>query len=192
MVNDGDTSRDGPLLWAFDSLERLSVGMAYLSGAALTLLSLFIAADVLGRGAGKFYSGATDEISGYVMTMTVTWALAYTLTIDKHVRVDLLLGSVPPSVRRFLDLIALALLTLFAALLAFNSWILALASWQISALSPSILQIPLVIPQATMAAGFTMLAIQGAVTVLVATLRPRVYEQRRSRESGAAPEQFDI
>ena len=85
-------SDGGALLGVFGLFERLSVAMAYISGLLLTLLSFFIAADVLGRGSGKFYSGATDEISGFVMTLAVTWALAYTLTIDKHVRVDLLLG----------------------------------------------------------------------------------------------------
>ncbi len=67
-------SSGGALMGLFAIFERLSVVMAYISGLLLTLLSFFIAADVLGRGYGKFYSGATDEVSGFVMTMAVTWA----------------------------------------------------------------------------------------------------------------------
>ena len=63
------------LMGLFQLFERLSVVMAYISGALPTLLSFFIAADVLGRGSGRFYSGATDEISGFAMAMAVTWAL---------------------------------------------------------------------------------------------------------------------
>jgi TRAP-type mannitol/chloroaromatic compound transport system permease small subunit len=183
---------NGPLMTLFSTLERLSVTMAFVSGIAFILLSIFIAADVLGRGAGKFYTGATDEISGYVMAMAVTWALAYTLTIDKHVRVDLLLGIVSRPTRRVLDLVALLLLTVFAGLLSFNSWSMSFDSFEINALSPSILQAPLAIPQGVMALGFTMLAVQGLVALLVATFDPRSFEQTRITESSGAPEQFDI
>jgi TRAP-type mannitol/chloroaromatic compound transport system permease small subunit len=182
----------GALMGLFLLLERLSVVMAYISGALLTLLSLFIAADVLGRGSGKFYSGATDEISGFVMAMAVTWALAYTLTIDKHVRVDLVLGAVSAPVRRVLDWLALLLLTAFAALLAINSWGLAVESYDIGALSSSILQLPLVIPQGVMATGFTMLAAQSLLTLLVATFDPSGLARARAEESKAAPTQYDV
>lgn len=186
------TDSDGPLMGLFGLFERLSVAMAYVSGALLTLLSFFIAADVLGRGSGRFYSGATDEISGFVMSMAVTWALAYTLTIDKHVRVDLLLGVVSASVRRLLDWVALLLLTAFAGLLAVNSWGLALESLDIGALSSSILQVPLAIPQGIMAIGFSTLAAQSLLTLLVATFDPGGLARARAEESKAAPTQYDV
>jgi TRAP-type C4-dicarboxylate transport system permease small subunit len=182
----------GALMGVFRLFERLSVAMAYISGLLLTLLSFFIAADVLGRGSGKFYSGATDEISGFVMTLAVTWALAYTLTIDKHVRVDLLLGLVSVPVRRLLDWLALLLLTVFAGLLAVNSWGLALESFDIGALSPSILQVPLGIPQGVMAFGFSTLTAQSFLTLLVATFDPGGLARARAEESKAAPTQYDV
>lgn len=180
-------------LWAlFRRLESLSVAMAYLGGLILTLLAFFIAFDVIGRHFSWFYSGATDEISGFAMSMAVTWALAYTLTIDKHVRVDIVLGMVSEKTRLFLDWVALGLLTLFAGLLAINSWVLALDSYDISAFSPSILQVPLVVPQGIMALGFTALAIQGVVAWLLATFDPAGLKRAMARDSEAAPTQFDI
>lgn len=180
------------LMRLFRFAERASVVLAYISGALLTLLSFFIAIDVIGRGTGLFYSGATDEISGFVMTMAVTWALAYTLTIDKHVRVDLVLGMVSAGVRRVLDWIALLLLTLFAALLAINSWWLAYDSLDIGALSSSIYQVPLEIPQSLMALGFTTLAIQSFLTLLVATFDAAGLQRARDEMSTSAPTQFDV
>jgi len=180
-------------LWAlFRRLESLSVAMAYLGGLILTLLAFFIAFDVVGRYFSIFYSGATDEISGFAMSMAVTWSLAYTLTIDKHVRVDIVLGMVSEKTRLFLDWVALGLLTLFASLLAINSWVLALDSYDISAVSPSVLQVPLIFPQGIMALGFTALAIQGAVSWLLATFDPAGLKRAMARDSEAAPTQFDI
>lgn len=185
-------ARPGLLMRLFKLMERLSVGMAIIGGALLTLLAFFISADVLGRGYGGFYSGATDEIAGFTMTLAVTWALAYTLTIDKHVRVDLLLGVVSARVRRILDWFALLLLTVFAAMLAVKSWDLALESLVIGSLSPSVLQVPIGIPQSTMALGFTILSLQGLITLLVATLDPSGFDRERNAESAAAPTQFDV
>jgi TRAP-type C4-dicarboxylate transport system permease small subunit len=180
------------LLGFFEALEKLSIAMALASGAILTALAFFIAIDVIGRSTSSFYSGATDEIAGFAMALAVTWALAYTLTIDKHVRVDLLLGAVPKPLRRLLDWIAMALLTAFAGLLARYSWALAIDSLEIGALSQSILQVPIGIPQAAMACGFSMLALQGLATLVVATLDPRGLERLRAREADAAPMQFDV
>lgn len=181
-----------PLMRFFVAMERISVVMAMIGGGLLAALAIFIAADVLGRGYGGFYSGATDEISGYVMTFAITWSLAYTLTIDKHVRVDLLLGAVSPPVRRMLDWIALALLTIFATLLAYNSFNLAFESLAFNARSPGVLQTPIGIPQMGMALGFAVLAAQGVVTLLVATIDPRGLARVRAEESKTAPEQFDV
>lgn len=181
-----------PLMRVFLVMERISIAMAIMGGGLLTILALFIAADVLGRGYGGFYSGATDEISGYVMSLAITWSLAYTLTIDKHVRVDLLLGAVPAHIRRVLDWFALALLTLFAILLAYNSFGLAAESLSFNSRSPGVLQTPIGIPQMGMALGFAALAIQGVMTLLVATFNPGGLERNRAEESKAAPEQFDV
>lgn len=185
-------SRDGTLMQLFIAMERISVAMAVIGGGLLTFLAFFITADVLGRGYGGFYSGATDEIAGYVMCLAITWSLAYTLTIDKHVRVDLLLGAVGPKARRALDWIALALLTAFAIMLAYNCWGLALDSLTIRSKSPGVLQTPIGVPQCAMAFGFTALALQGVMTLLVATFNPAGLEKVRAVEAAAAPTQFDV
>lgn len=151
--------------------DRLAHALAYISGAALVLLGLFITADVLGRRFGGPYTGATDEISVFAMALAVTWALAYTSTIGKHIRIDLTLHWFSPRLRRIADYGGIALLGAFAGLLAVNSWLLAWDSWQIGTISMSKLSVPLVYPQAAMAAGFTVLALHALVTLLAAPYR---------------------
>ncbi len=192
MPSFAEGSRDGALMQIFTVMERVSVALAVIGGGLLTFLAFFITADVLGRGFGGFYSGATDEIAGYVMCLAITWSLAYTLTIDKHVRVDLLLGMAGPKARRLLDWIALALLTTFAIMLAYNCWGLAIDSLKIGSKSPGVLQTPIGVPQCAMAIGFTALAMQGVITLLVATFDPAGLEKVRAAETAVAPAQFDV
>ncbi len=77
-------------------------------------------------------------------------------------------------------------------MLAFNSWDLAIDSLNIGALSQSVLQVPIGIPQSAMALGFTMLSVQDVVTLLVATLDPSALDRVRAAEVKAAPAQFDV
>ena len=140
--------------------------VGYLSGALLVLLGLFITVDVLGRYLGGVYSGATDEISVFVMALAATWALSYTSMIGKHIRIDLTLHWLSPRLRRIADYGGVALLCAFAAILAFNCWSLAYDSFAGGIVSMSKLQIPLAYPQAAMATGFTLLALHAAVTLL--------------------------
>jgi TRAP-type C4-dicarboxylate transport system permease small subunit len=151
--------------------DRLAHALAYASGALLVALGLFITVDVLGRRFGGPYTGATDELSVFAMALAATWALAYTSAIGKHIRIDLTLHWFPPRVRRVVDYCGIALLCVFASLLAVNCGLLAYDSFAIDAVSMSKLAIPLVYPQAAMAAGFTFLAIHAAVMLLASPYR---------------------
>jgi TRAP-type C4-dicarboxylate transport system permease small subunit len=192
MSASSEPGQTGPIVRLFLLMERISIVLAIMGGALLTVLAIFITVDVLGRRYGMFYSGATDEIGGYVMCLAITWSLAYTLTIDKHVRVNLLLTVVPAPVRRFLDWLALAMLTLFAIMLAYNCWFLAIESFGFNSRSPGILQTPIGVPQSAMALGFSVLALQGLIMLAYASIDPIGFERRRLADIESAPEQFDV
>ena len=151
--------------------DRLAVALAWISGATLVGLALFVTAAVLGRRFGGPYTGATDEISVFLMALAGTWALAYTSAIGKHIRIDLTLHWFPPRARRVVDFAGVALLAAFAALLAINSWTLAWDSWVGGSVSMSRLSVPLFWPQAAMATGFTVLAAHSFILLLVAPWR---------------------
>ena len=188
-----DTNPRDPILIGFLKLaETFSVAAACFGGGILAMLAFFITFDALGRAYGGLYSGATDEISGYAMSFAVAWTLAYTLTMDKHVRVDLIFGALPTSARRFLDRVALLLLTVFAVLLAVNSFRMAMESYQYNIFSPSTLRMPLVYPQMLMAIGFGILALQGTATFLAGLLYPSALKRAASAERKSAPTQYEI
>lgn len=163
----GSDVRDGRLLQAIAHLRKavdaLATAMGYVSGGLYLLLGFYITCDVLGRRFLGVFSGVTDEISGYVLVVGGMWALAYTLKSGGHVRIDLLLPYLPVFLRTVLDYVALALMGLFAFLLSFYSWRLALDSLAMNAKAVSTLGTPLFLPQALMAVGFGMLALESVI-----------------------------
>ena len=169
--------------------EAAASALAYISGGALLLLAFFITVDVLGRRFGGFYSGATDEIAVYAMALATSWALSYALIVGRHIRIDVCLPWFPRALRRVLDYLGLALLCAFAGILAFNSWDLALESYQMDSRSMA-LQVRTAIPQAVAAAGFTFLALLSAIMLLAAPFCELEDLHQASRDAG--PEFFEI
>ena len=148
-------------------LDRVSTAMAYVAGAVLLLGSFYITADVMGRRFVGLSSGATDEFGGYTLAVGGLWALAFCLTTGAHVRIDILLPYFPARLREGLNYATLLLLTVFAAIVAWYVWKLALESFTMDARAMSFLRTPLALPQTCMALGFTVLMVQGAVMLLV-------------------------
>lgn len=165
------------ILRAFDAL---AWGMAYLSGALFLVASFYITADVLGRKYFHISSAVTDEMGGYALALGGMWALAYTLRTGGHVRIDILLPYLPPRVRLLLDYWALALMVVFASMVALYSWRLALESFATDARAMSFIRTPLFVPQGLMAAGFSVLSLEALVILVVGLL-----ESFRLRELAA-------
>jgi TRAP-type mannitol/chloroaromatic compound transport system permease small subunit len=153
-------------------IDDLADMMAYWSGAAFLLLSLYITYDSLARFFGFPFSGITDEISSYVLAVAGTWGMAYGLKVGAHVRIDLVIAHVGPWLRRALDLWAGAVTMCFAAILSYYTWGAAYEAFELGTKSITILQAPLAIPQALVAVGFTLLTIQGASMLLRGTVTP--------------------
>jgi TRAP-type C4-dicarboxylate transport system permease small subunit len=149
--------------------DRVVGAMAYLCGALFLLLAFYTSFDVIGRRYLGVFSGVTDEVSEYALAVGASWALAYTLKSGGHVRVDILLPHFPPPVRRLADALAMAIMAVFAATVAFFLWKLVASSYAIGATGHSIIQTPQWLPQACAALGYTCLALV-ALTGLVARL----------------------
>ena len=141
--------------------------MAYASGALFLLASFYITLDVIGRKFFHVSSAVTDEIGGYALAMGGMWALAYALRIGGHVRIDILLPHLPPRVRALLNYAAVAVMVLFAAMVALYTWRLALDSLAGNAKAMSFIQTPLFVPQGLMAFGFTVLTLEAVVILVV-------------------------
>ncbi len=151
--------------------------MAYLSGAVFLLVSFYITLDVIGRNFFHLSSGVTDEMGGYALALGGMWALAHTLRTGGHVRIDVLLPLLPASLQRLLNYLALAIMAVFACVVALYCWRLALESFTTSAKAMSFLQTPLFVPQTAMALGLTVLGLE-ALMIFVAGILESLYERR--------------
>jgi TRAP-type C4-dicarboxylate transport system permease small subunit len=104
-----------------------------------------------------FHVPGTDSYAGYCMAACGFLALAHTLKRGEHIRVTLILEHLGAKAHRALELAALVVATLLAALFAFYSIRLAFQSWQFNDISTGNDATPLWIPQLAMAAGTLIL-----------------------------------
>lgn len=157
-----------------------------LYNAAGALAALFLVGTlgmVLTGIAGRllhFHVPGTDSYAGYCMAAAGFLALAHTMKRGEHIRVTLLLEHLGARAQRALELWALAVATLLAALFAFYSTRLAWQSWQFNDISTGNDATPLWIPQLAMAAG--------TLVLLVALVDDLVLEWRGARVPKAPAE----
>lgn len=156
-----------PVLRAVTALRRLvgavAAGMGFAAGWGFVACALFITGDVVARAFFRVSSGATTEITGYMLAFGLSWGLAHGLATRTHVRIDLLVNKLPPGVRVWLHLLALAALLGFAAVVAYAAWGLVEESLLFDATDISLLRIPLAIPQALWAGGIVVLVVLAAL-----------------------------
>jgi len=149
-------------------MDTLFLLTGYMSGLLFTILAFFITYDVIARKWGHLLgiptTRVTDEISGYIMALAVTWGFAYTLRTEGHVRIDVLLPYLPPRIRRVTDFIAMWSTGFLACLFAWKVWLLVVDSWQTGMRSSTYLLTPLWIPQGILGVGFSFLAVAAVFT----------------------------
>ena len=148
-------------------LDRVSTAMAYVAGALFVALAFYLTADVIGRKFFHVSTAVSDEYGGYALAVGGMWALAYTLRSGGHVRIDVLLPYLPRVARAVLDYGALAMMVVFASMIAVYTWRLAVDSFAGDARAMSFLRTPLFVPQGLMAIGFTMLGVEAIVVLLI-------------------------
>jgi TRAP-type mannitol/chloroaromatic compound transport system permease small subunit len=173
----------------FGAVDRVSVGFGYLAGAMYVVLAFFITYDVLARKWGTSFglptTQVTDEISGYMLALAATWGLAYALRSGSHVRIDVIFPYLAPRLRSVIDVLALMLMAVFAAIVSWKIWALVADSWQSGLRSSTYLLTPLYVPQLILGVGFTLLALAalGLALAMVAGWAP----DAPAREQPAEP-----
>jgi len=101
----------------------------------------------------------TDMYAGYCMASAGFLALAHTLKKNEHIRVTLLINSVPPAAKRVLELWSLAAAVMLSGLFCFYAIKLSYQSWDFHDISTGNDATPLWLPQIGMAAGTLVLLI---------------------------------
>ena len=134
-----------------------------MSAAALAALFmvLLLGAVLLSIASRQFHFHVpgVDAYAGYLMAAAGFLALAHTLKRGEHIRVTLLLNALHGPSRKALEVWALVIALLLAALFAFYSCRLVWQSYTFNDISTSNDATPLWIPQLSMAWGTLVLAI---------------------------------
>lgn len=161
------------------TLDRLYDAAAYLAALFLVGTLIMVLLAIAGRLL-HFHVPGTDAYAGYCTAAAGFLALAHTLKRGEHIRVTLLLEHVHGGARRGLEVWALTVATLLAAVLAFYSVRLAWQSWDFNDISTANDATPLWIPQLTMAIG--------TLVLFIALLDDLVLELRGARPPRLAAE----
>jgi len=127
--------------------------MGFCAGWVFILCAGFITADVIGRNLFGVSSQSTIELTGYMLAFGTAWGLGHALVERAHVRIDLLVDKLPEGPRRWLHVLSLAMLAVFAGFLARGALDVVSESWLFQATDISLLRTPLVIPQGLWAFG---------------------------------------
>ena len=140
------------------ALDRLYMTAAWLAAALMVGTLVMVLASVATRLFNWFVPG-TDAYAGYCMAGAGFLALAHTLKRGEHIRVTLVVERLHGPARHRLELFALGVATLLAAVFAAYSVRLAWQSFDFNDISTGNDATPLWIPQLTMAVGALVLAI---------------------------------
>jgi len=158
----------------------------YAAATCLVLIATLVGAQVIGRAydvllvlfGGRPYGflvPSLAEFAGFLLGAASFLALAATLKRGAHIRVTMLLASVPAGVRRWLELWTLAAAAVFVAFICWHLTLLSFDSFRFKEVSYGIIPMPLWIPQAVMAFG--------ALALLVALLDELAITWRQGRPS---------
>ncbi|MFC3229332.1 TRAP transporter small permease subunit [Marinibaculum pumilum] len=136
-------------------------------GIALMLLALVVTADVVARAAGFALVGAA-EAGGVLLALLVFLVIAYTQRQRGHVAIEALVVMLPSVVRRWADVISLALCLGFTVLLAVTTIGAAWHSYQSMEFQVGTLPFPIWPVRAVIALGFVLFGLQLLVHLLAA------------------------
>jgi TRAP-type C4-dicarboxylate transport system permease small subunit len=156
-------------------LDSIYLGAAWLAALCMVGVLAMVLTSVLGRLL-HFHVPGTDAYAGYAMAGAGFMALAHTLKKGEHIRVTLIIGRLTGGARKGMEVWALSVGVLLAALFAFYAWRLAWQSHEFHDISTSSDATPLWIPQILMAVGTTVL--------WLALLDDWVLELRGQRQHG--------
>jgi TRAP-type C4-dicarboxylate transport system permease small subunit len=151
------------ILTTFDTVSRWIAGLAAILVFGIAAL---IISEIIAR---SFFSASLSfawEYAAYLYGCAVFLGAPYTLRTGGHVRVALLRGVLSERGQRIMELFATTVGAVFSIYLAYAMVQFALRSYSRGSTSPTIEATPLAIPQAVIAFGATLLAIQMVVRLI--------------------------
>jgi TRAP-type C4-dicarboxylate transport system permease small subunit len=153
------------LLGIAHRLSRLAVRVG---GAMILFAALMVCIDVLSRRIFGVTMSGSDEVSGYLFAIATALSLPYALLHRANVRIDAAYVLMPLKLRYGLDLLGLALLTVFAFFVTWRAALSVQVTWVNGSRAITPLQTPLILPQSAWLFGWLLLCL--CLTLVLAAM----------------------
>lgn len=144
-----------------------NVLLGYCSGFLILAMGLSLFYEVVCRYVLNSPSLWTHETAVYLYIWAMLAAGAYTLQAEKHVRIELLVEHLPPKIQSAIRGITSVGGALFCLIITVQAFDMIKLSIRYSKVSPTLLKVPLWIPQAALLVGFLLLTLQFLFIALV-------------------------
>ena len=134
----------------------------------ILVCAFLVSLDVVFRNLFKLTIFESYELTGYGIALATAFGLSWALVTKAHIRIEVLYNMLGVRPRAYLDICALAVLSVVAAVLVYYGALVVLDNWELDARSNSTLHMPLAIPQGLWLLGLTWFAVCTAVLLVVA------------------------
>src|SRR5690606_21936572 len=124
------------------ALNRIYAAGAVLAALCMVAIALLTLAQIMGRLFGVLIVDA-GELAGFAMAGSIFFALAHTLRTGGHIRVNLLLARMRPSIRRIFEIWSLGLATTISGMFAVFSVRMVIESYEFHDVSTGMIPVPL-------------------------------------------------
>ncbi|MCZ8256334.1 MAG: TRAP transporter small permease [Polaromonas sp.] len=137
-------------------LERVLDAAGALGAFCVFLIFVLMIIAGVGRQMNLAVSGVNDIVS-WLCAAAAFFAMAHAFRHGDFVRVTLLLDSVPPRLRRILDVICLLIAAVSVGYLTYSATAFTYESWEFNEMATGLVVIPIWIPQSTFVIGCWLL-----------------------------------
>lgn len=142
--------------------------LARLGGVLILVSAFLVSLDVVFRNLFKLAIFESFELTGYGIALATVFGLAWSLVTKAHIRIEVLYNMLGVKPRAYLDICALAALSVVAAVLAYYGALVVFDNFELGARSNTTLHMPLAIPQGLWLVGLVWFAVCAVVLLVVA------------------------
>jgi TRAP-type C4-dicarboxylate transport system permease small subunit len=133
--------------------------LAWVFGAIFIALSIVVSVETLARKVFNYSIQGADELGGYALAAGSVIAFSLALVGRNHIRVDVFHERFPKRLQAVLNVLAYALLAVFALLMAFVAFKVVTDTLAYRSTAPTPWQTPLIWPQSIWYAGLVVFAL---------------------------------
>ena len=173
---------------------RLARVGTWAGGGLVILAAVLIGIDIFMRKVFSVSIGGASELSGYVLAISTSWALAFTLLERAHIRIDSLYVLLPARLCAVLDVLGLLAMLVFASFLAWQGSFVFFQSYQYGSRALSPIATPLVYPQFLWVVGlvfFFLVIVLLLIRAIIALITGDVATVQRIAGSRTSQQELD-